>query len=619
MTGTTSTENSDEVQLAVTTDSQIEEEEENRQNPSEAALLMNFKKKGEIEKKVEISTQEDEEIGKKWMILNEVLLGITICCAQIPESVAFSFLCNVSPNIGIHSSWIVGLVTAATCGRPGIVNGFTGALAAIYATVIPKPTGDAVTGEGIEQVLLSVILAGLLMMLGGYLRLARFISLVPGSVMIGFCNGLALVIGMSQLHPFHHDDHWVTGSELVCMLVHVFLSIVVMEGLPRIPHKFFKAVPSSLVAIITSIVVEFSIMRPLGGRTETIGDVAPFTMDSAFPMPFFVDPQFDMGKLELSMEVIVDAVWLAVMLSLISGLETLMTVKVCDELVQLDTTRPQQNQQIISMGIAKVVSGFMGGLGGHALIGESIIASLGGGGISSIAPTVAAVGVMLAVMGAYPVLNYFPLAALVGIMFVVVVHTFHWDSIKMIAACFLPQHFREKYNLKCKVKRADVAVMVFVTLLTVFTNLLFAVLAGVFFAALVHAWEVGHRISCEEQLSEDGTKKTYTFRGDLFFASTEQFQSHFDFANDPKFITAHLLESRVFDYSAIETLDSIHNRYSRLGKTFEVEGLCDASTRMIRKASGFTMGWTSEDKLLLSDEQNLGSDTTSEPMRAHEE
>ena len=234
---------------------------------------------------------------------NELLLGLIICFAQIPESVAFGFLANVQPSVAIHSAWIVGLICSAFGGRPAMVNGATGAFAAIIGTFIAAADKNSESGEGVERLFVSVMLAGGLMLLVAGLRLSRLIVLVPSTVMIGFCNGLAIVIGMAQLHPFGYeckevndecpvkDDkhHWRGGGELGWMIAVMIISMLIMEFIPRLPWRYAKVVPSSLVSIVVAIIIEFAIIRQTGQRTNTIGDIAPFDSETAFPLPFFAD------------------------------------------------------------------------------------------------------------------------------------------------------------------------------------------------------------------------------------------------------------------------------------------------------------------------------------------
>lgn len=538
-------------------------------------------------KPMAVAETSQQPIGR-WnvdFIKDELLLGITVCCAQIPESVAFAFMANVAPSIGIHSAWISGLIIALLGGRPGAINGFTGALAIIYATIIEKPAEGELNGEGVEKAVIAVMVSGFMIFFAGKWNLAKFICLVPASVMIGFCNGLAILIAMSQLHSFQRDHQWITGAELGWMALLAVVSSTIMEGLPRVPHKALQMIPSSPVAIFVCIVIEFAIIRPSGASTDTIGDISPFTMDTAFPMPFFYDPQFSFSKITWSAETVMDILVSAFLCATISMLESLMTIEVVNDILCCRSNVVERRREMEAMGVANAISGFMGGLGGHMMIGLSTITALNGGGRSRIAPTVAATGIMIVVMGAYPVLNFIPIASLAGIMFVVVFHTFKWFSIKMVLASFMPQKFRDRWNLICKVKRSDVAVMLFVTIFTIFFNLVYAVLGGIMIASLAYVWETSKDIYCESHM--EGKKKIYEFDGDLFFASKMEFMSYFDVSGDPNHVEIHLTGSRMYDYSAIEALNVIHARYEKLDKKISVLHMCDQSKSMVSKAKDF--------------------------------
>lgn len=294
-------------------------------------------------------------------VKTEVLLGIIITFAQVPESVAFAFLAHVRPPIALHAAWVVGLICGVFGGRPGMINGATGAFAAIIATFLPPPSVPGGNGEGIELLFPSVILAGVLMGLVWLLRGARYITLIPESVMVGFCNGLAIVIGNAQLHPFREghgpDAHWKSGAELGFMLFIMVVAMVTMEYVPKIPCAYARLVPSSLISIGCAIVIEFGLGRPLGFRTDTIGDVAQFTSDSVFPMPFMLDPQYDLSRL-WAPDALSTVLQQGVMLCLVGVIESLLTTEVVTELVKT----PADSAAVVwSMGLANVVSGTLGG------------------------------------------------------------------------------------------------------------------------------------------------------------------------------------------------------------------------------------------------------------------
>ncbi|CAK9059188.1 unnamed protein product [Durusdinium trenchii] len=311
-------------------------------------------------------------------VVREVLLGLTICFAQIPESVAFAFMANIKPPIALHAAWIVGFICSAFGGRPGMVNGATGAFAAIVGTFIP-PAGTGNNGEGVELLFPSVMLAGLLMVVVSVTKLSRFITLLPSPVMLGFCNGLAIVIGLSQLHPFEDPKthHWKEGAEMIWMLVICFTAMGVMELVPKLPFKIFKVIPSSLLAIISAIVIEFALVRNTGSRTATIRDVSEFTLDTAFPIPFFVSTEavsYDLSSL-LTGDGISKIIVQGIFLCMVGSIESLMTA----EVVESFTKEPGNGDRtVMAMGAANLLSGFLGGMGGRKPTGARAIATGGG-------------------------------------------------------------------------------------------------------------------------------------------------------------------------------------------------------------------------------------------------
>jgi len=284
-------------------------------------------------------------------ITREVLLGITICFAQIPESIAFAYMANIKPAIALHAAWVVGGICSLFGGRPGMVNGATGAFSAIIGTFISS-NGTGNNGEGVELLFPSVIVAGILMTIVSALKLSRFITLLPSPVMIGFCNGLAIVIGVAQIHPFKDSEthEWKSGSELVWMLVICITSMLIMEFMPKIPLKIFKIVPSSLIAIIVAVVIEFAIVRNTGSRTNTIRDTSEFTMDTAFPIPFFVKTDafnYDTSKIfegENLQKIFVQGL----LLCCVGTIESLMTSEVVESFLK---TPSDGNRTVLAMGV----------------------------------------------------------------------------------------------------------------------------------------------------------------------------------------------------------------------------------------------------------------------------
>jgi len=496
---------------------------------------------------------------KAAFVKTEVALGITICFAQIPESVAFAFMAHIKPPVAIHAAWVVGLICSLFGGRTGMVNGAEGAFAAIIATLIPAPTEPGGNGEGIELLFPSVMVCGCFMLVIWITGSYKFISLVPASVMLGFCNGLAIVIGWSQLHPFQegHGDqkHWIGGAKLWCMLVEMIIAMLIMEFLPKIPLKVAKLLPSSLLAIISSVFIEFAIVRPIGGRTDVIGDVQEFTL--TYPYPFFLNPDYNMSLIgsEDFGKILVQGLLLAIA-GIVQGL---LTTEVVYDFLKTPTNRIAV---CLSAGVANVVSGFLGGMGGDAMIGLSTINCLNGGR-GRLGPTVTALGIATCMFGAYPLLNFIPVASLAGVMIVVVLHTFKWFSVPMVIASVVPPNMRESLHLPTKVDRLDMLIVATVTTLVVVLNLVYAVGVGLVMASLRYAWESSQEMKIEETW-EDGAK-VYIVHGVLFFGTSMRFHTNFDYAGDPDEVKIKL-EAAPLDYSGNTALAKVEGLYRKEGK-----------------------------------------------------
>jgi len=527
--------------------------------------------------------------GMSWdYIVREVLLGVTICFAQIPESVAFAFMAHVKPPIALHAAWMVGLICSLFGGRPGMVNGATGAFAAIIGTFIPN-AGTGENGPGVELLFPSVILAGILMWAVSASDLSRFITLLPAPVMIGFCNGLAIVIGLAQLHPFTNPEthEWKSGPEMIWMLIICFSSMLLMEFLPKVPLRIFKVVPSSLMAVISAITIEFAIVRNVGHRTDVIRDVSEFTLDTAFPVPFFVNTagqSYDLSSIGTA-EGISTIIVQGILLCIVGSIESLMT----SEVVESFTKTPSDgNRTVLAMGFGNVLSGFLGGMGGNAMIGLSTVNCLNGGR-GRLGPTVTAIGIMACIMGAYPLLNFIPVAALAGVMLVVVIHTFKWFSLQMVLAALMPQQFRDSFGprLQLKVPRIDVFVIVVVTVLSNFpkgTNIAYAVGVGVAICAVNYAWKSGNQL--DWRVTTFGDKKYYDIDGPCFFAATNRFVKAMNPDNDPDEVEVRFSAgSSLMDYSAMEAMHRIAVSYKAKGKSVVFKSLCEDSKRMIDKSA----------------------------------
>jgi len=414
-------------------------------------------------------------------------------------------------------------------------------------------------------------------------NLSRFILLLPTPVMVGFCNGLAIVIGLAQLHPFHgKDHHWKQGFELMWMLVITAVSMLTMEFLPKVPLQIFKVIPSSLMAILVAILLEFAVVRNCGSRTDTIGDVSKFTSETAFPIPFFVDHPatgYDLEKIVNSWTSIQSIIVQGILLCVVGSIESLMT----SEVVESFTKTPSQgDRSLFAMGLGNIVSGFLGGMGGNAMIGLSTINVLNGGR-GRLAPTCTALVVMASVMGAYHLLNYIPVAALAGIMIVVVLHTFKWFSLGMVLAAILPKCVRDRLNLHRKVPRIEALVVLVVTILSYLINIAVGVLVGVSICAISFAWDAGSHFQLSESMA--GDIKVYDVDGPLFFTSANRLVKLLDPSRDPEEVELRFGEATLMDFTSVETLHKIALNYQNAGKSITFHTLNLSSQKIIEKAN----------------------------------
>eukprot|EP00440_Ansanella_granifera_P033279 gb/GFBE01036107.1/.p1 GENE.gb/GFBE01036107.1/~~gb/GFBE01036107.1/.p1 ORF type:complete len:592 (+),score=103.39 gb/GFBE01036107.1/:1-1776(+) len=501
---------------------------------------------------------------KATFVKTEVALGITICFAQIPESVAFAFMAHIKPPIAIHAAWVVGLICSLFGGRTGMVNGAEGAFAAIIATFIPEPLEAGGNGQGIELLFPSVMVCGVFMLIIWATRSFRLIALVPGSVMLGFCNGLAIVIGQSQLHPYleGHGQHkrWKSGPELWFMLLEMMVAMLIMEFLPKLPFSGAKLLPSSFIGILSSVVIEFAAVRPAGFRTNVIGDVQEFTL--TYPYPFFLDSDYDMSL--IGTDDIGKILSQGLLLAVAGIVQGLLTTEVVYDFLKTPTNAPAV---CLSCGVANILSGFLGGMGGDAMIGLSTINCLNGG-TGRLGPTVTAVCICLCMLFAYPLLNYIPVASLVGVMIVVVLRTFKWFSVKMVIAALLPEGFCEPLCLPKQVDRWDMLIVSTVSVVVVWQNLVYAVALGVVMAALRYVWEMSQDFGVKKSLLDDGMT-VYTIDSKLFFGNSMRFHTNFDYEGDADKVVI-VLKCAPADYSANAALAKVKDLYAKSNKTLDI-------------------------------------------------
>ena len=470
----------------------------------------------------------------------EVLSGVTVALALVPEAVAFAFIAGLSPLTGLYAAFVMGLVTSILGGRPGMISGATGAIAVVIVTLAAT--------QGVEYVFAAVILSGLIQILAGTLKLGKFIRLVPHPVIFGFVNGLAIIIFLSQLDQFKTSEgEWLSGGAAYSFTGLVLLAMAIIWGLPKIT----KAVPATLTAIL----VVFVVVAIFGLETKTVGDIA--SIKGGFP-PFHIPSlPFNWDTLSIIFPY-------SVIMAGVGLIESLLTLNIVDEITE---TRGRGNKEAVAQGLANVVSGFFSGMGGCAMIGQSLI-NISSGPRARLSGIVASVMLLVFIRFGSNLIEQVPMAALTGLMIMVAIGTFEWASLRTFT----------------KMPKKDVFLMVLVTGVTaVLHNLALAVLIGVVLAALFFAWDNAKRIRARKFIDDQGVKH-YEIFGPLFFGSTSAFGEKFDVFNDPKEVIIDFAESRVVDMSAIEALNKITERYQKVGKKVQLRHLSPDCRRLLANA-----------------------------------
>ncbi|CAG5087821.1 SulP family inorganic anion transporter [Parvicella tangerina] len=528
---------------------------------------------------------------------DDILSGITVALALVPEAVAFAFVANIDPIIGLYGAFMVGIITAIFGGRPGMISGATGALAVVMVGMI-KEAGEKfpeVENAGLQFLFATLILMGLIQILAGVFKLGKFVRLIPHPVMMGFVNGLAIVIGMSQIGMFKEGDSFLSGTDLYVMIGLVALTMGIMFGLPKLTKK----VPAGLVAIlVVSAIVIFGkiqtqtvnsfietkeitkkvnaiktsedfneIKTKIHGDTTDVSDQVLYEYVAETHESKGIQgelPKFSVPTIPFTW----DALWFmfpyALILAAIGLIESLMTLQLVDELTE---TKGSGNRECIAQGGANIVNGFFGGMGGCAMIGQSMI-NVNSGGKGRLSGITAAIGLLIFILFLSEYIGMVPIAALVGVMFMVVIGTFAWSSFRILP----------------KIPISDAVVIVLVSALTVIFDLAIAVIAGVIVSALVFSWENAKRIRARKSVQEDGSK-LYEIYGPLFFGSIQAFNEKFDVANDPNKVVIDFLESRVSDHSGIEALFNLVEKYEAAGKEVKLKHLSEDCKKILQKSS----------------------------------
>jgi len=474
---------------------------------------------------------------------NEILSGLTVALALVPEAVAFAFVAGVEPLVGLYAAFMVGLLAAIFGGRPGMISGATGAMAVVMVALVAE--------HGVEYLFAAVVLTGLFQMGAGVLRLGKFIRIVPYPVMLGFVNGLAIVIFLAQLQNFRVTSadgvqEWLSGEPLMILAGLIALTMFIIYFLPKLTGAF----PAALAAIITVSLLAMG----LNLDTVTVGDLA--SIKGSLPVLHIPAVPFTFGTLVIILPY-------AFILAAVGLIESLLTLSLIDEVTN---TRGRGNRECMGQGIANTVTGMFGGMGGCAMIGQSMI-NVNSGGRQRLSGVAAALFLLMFILFASPLIERIPMAALVGVMFVVVLATFEWSSLRIMG----------------KIPATDAFILILVSAVTVFTDLAIAVVVGVIVSALVFAWEHAKHINIKTYDDEHGSR-VYELNGPLFFGSVKNFLELFDPEDDPDDVIIEFQNSRVADHSAIEAIDTLAERYIRAGKTLHLRHLSEECGKLLKKA-----------------------------------
>ena len=470
------------------------------------------------------------------------LAGLTTSFALVPECIAFALVAQLNPLMGLYGAFIICAMTAIFGGRPGMISGAAGSMAVVIVALVAQ--------HGVQYLLATVVLGGIVMVLFGVLRLGKLIRMVPYPVMLGFVNGLAIVIAMAQLEHFREKtpqgEHWLQGPALGMMCALVGLTMVIVYVLPRIT----KAVPPALVAIVGVGLLTFWLQLP----TRTLGDLAHIA--GGLPALHLPGVPFNMETLHI--------IWpYATLMAMVGLLETLLTFNLTDDITE---TRGQPNRECVALGASNIVSGLFGGMGGCAMIGQTMI-NLSSGGRSRLSGVTAGVMILLFILFLSPLIERIPLAALVGVMFVVAQETFAWGSLRVLG----------------KVPKQDALVIVAVTVITVLTDLAVAVGCGIVIAALNFAWQHAREMRADIDDSTPG-ERVYLPHGTLFFASTVHFQELFQPHADPARVILDCKHLHMADHSAIAALEALYERYDKAGKHLQVTHLSKRNHDLLARA-----------------------------------
>ena len=487
------------------------------------------------------SIQDVKQINWK----TEILAGLTVAMTMIPESLSFAILAGLSPLTGLYGAFLMGLVTSILGGRPGMVSGGAGATIVVLIALI--------SSHGVEYLFATVALAGILQITVGAFKLGKFVRLIPQPVMFGFLNGLAIIIFMAQLEQFKIVEngvaHWMTGSMLYTMLGLTALTVAIVLIVPKIT----KAVPSSLIAIL----IVFAVVQFIGIDTKKVVDIASIAGDF---------PPFHIPAVPLNLETLQIIFPYALIMASVGLIESLLTLSMVDELTN---SKGSSNKEAVAQGTANIVNGFFTGMGGCAMVAQTLV-NINAGARTKLSAFIGAITILIIILVGAPFIELIPLAALVGVMMIVAITTFKWGFFKMLS----------------KMPKSDIFVGILVAAITVVLhNLALAVLVGVIISALVFAWDSAVRIRARKSNDEYGNK-VYEIYGPLFFGSVTHFMDKFEVDQDPERIILDFRESRIVDMSAIDAVNKLTSRYASQQKTVVLRHLSEDSIKLLDNAKG---------------------------------
>lgn len=472
----------------------------------------------------------------------EIFAGMAVAMTMIPESLSFAILAGLSPQVGLYAAFLMGLVTSVLGGRPGLVSGGAGATVVVIMALAAS--------HGVQYLFAAVLLAGVIQFLVGLFRWGKFVRLIPQPVMYGFLNGLAIIIFMAQVAQFRvngNGSSWMQGPALFWMIGLTLITIAVVRMMPRLTKK----IPASL----TAIVVVFALVKSTGLSTRTVGDIA--AVSGGWPV-------FSWPQVPWTLDTFQIVLPYALLMASVGLIESLLTLSMVDEMTQ---TRGSTNRESMAQGVANFVNGIFGGMGGCAMVAQTIV-NLEAGSRTRLSAFIASIVILLIILIGGPVIEQIPMAALVGVMMMAAVSTFQWNFLRVIN----------------RMPRMDIFVGILVAVITVASNnLAIAVLVGVIISALSFAWESAKRIRARRYIDDQGVKH-YDIYGPLFFGSVAIFNEKFDIQNDPDEVIIDFRESRVVDMSAIEALNKLTRRYKEAGKTIRLTHLSPDCHRLIKNA-----------------------------------